>query len=202
MRLNFKKFCFAACMAGILLTPILTHADSVNVQVNDRDAAYGDDVNGHFTWGIGLGGAVLGDGFGNTYSAGYGLDGNVGLKVDRNLAFLLAVDSYIFNSNDGSFYNGEVNFMPSVRLTIAEKHSEVKPYLIVGAGLNDNIEYYQTFYGTDTANAVSPVVGGGIGIAFRVDRKLDVYIQGKYEDVLATGGSFSYFPIAAGVQFN
>jgi hypothetical protein len=202
MRLNLRNFCFVVCMSGMLLMPVLTHADSVNVQVNDQNGSNGDDINSRFTWGIGLGGAALGDGFGNAYSAGYGLDGNVGLKVDRNLAFLLAIDSYIFNSNTGNFYNGEVNFMPSVRLTLAEKHSEVKPYLIAGAGLNDNIEYYQTFYGTDTVNAVSPVVGGGIGIAFRVDHKLDVYIQGKYEDVLATGGSFSYFPIAAGVQFN
>jgi hypothetical protein len=200
MHLNFGRFCFAACMAGMWLIPVLTHADSINVRVND--GAYDDDANSRFTWGIGLGGAALGNGFGDAYSAGYGLDGNVGLKVDRNVAFLLAIDSYIFNTNSGDFYNGEVNFMPSIRLTAAEKHSEVKPYLIVGAGLNDNIEYYQTFYGTDTANAVSPVVGGGIGIAFRVDRKLDVYIQGKYEDVLASGGSFSYFPIAAGVQFN
>jgi hypothetical protein len=78
----------------------------------------------------------------------------------------------------------------------------VKPYFILGAGINENIAYYPTFFGTASSYTTSPVVGGGIGLNFRVSRKLDIYIQGKYEDVLDSGGSFSYFPISAGIQFN
>lgn len=195
MRSDLKKMLGAFCMAGMLLCPMLAHADSIDVNVRPGGGGYyDDDEYTHFTWGIGLGGAVLGDGFGSAYSAGYGLDGNVGIKVDRNLAFLLAVDSYIFNTTYSGVYNGEVNFMPSIRVSFGGH--DVKPYFIVGAGLNDNIAYYQDFYGTEYTNAVNPVVGGGVGIAFRVAHKLDIYVQGKYEDVLASGGNFSYFPIA------
>jgi hypothetical protein len=201
MRSNLKRILGIFCMAGMLIAPALTHADSVNVNVRaGGDGYYDEDEYTHFTWGIGLGGAVLGDGFGSDYSGGYGLDGNVGIKVDRNLSFLLAVDSYIFNTTYSGIYNGEVNMMPSIRVSLGGP--DVKPYFIVGAGLNDNIQYYEDFYGTTYAYAISPVVSGGVGIAFRVAHKLDIYVQGKYEDVFASGGNFSYFPIAIGVQFN
>ncbi|HTA76520.1 MAG TPA: hypothetical protein VK791_05125 [bacterium] len=209
MRLNMKKIWFVSCMAGMLIVPVIAKADSVDININDngnrgyrerhRDAVE-DDENRRITWGIGLGGAALGNGFGSAYSSGYGLDGNVGIKLNHDFAFLLAIDSYIFNTNVSGNYNGEVNIMPTIRLTLPSK--DVRPYILVGGGLNDNIQYYQNFFGTGTASATSPVVAGGIGIDFRLDRKLDFYIQGKYEDVLASGGSFSYFPIAAGIQFN
>ena len=203
MSLNLKKFWTAAGMAAVLILPLFAHADSVTIDVNDRHRGYYDDnadYYNHFTWGIGLGGAVLGNGFGSNYSGGYGLDGNIGIRVDKNLSFLLAVDSYLFNTNNSNFYSGEVNAMPSIRVTMDGK--DVKPYFILGAGVNENIAYYPTFFGTGSAYTTSPVVGGGVGLDFRVSRKLDIYIQGKYEDILASGGSFSYFPISAGVQFN
>jgi hypothetical protein len=204
MCFHFKKMLAAFCMAGILILPLAAKADSVDVTVGARDRGYYDDDDDYgytnLTWAIGLGGAVLGNGFPSDYSGGYGLDGNFGIKVDRNLAFLLAADSYLFNTNDSNVYSGEINIMPSFRISLGGH--DVKPYFIAGAGLNENITYYQNYYGTASNSTTNPVVGGGVGIAFRVAHKLDIYIQGKYEDVLASGGNFSYFPIAVGIQFN
>jgi hypothetical protein len=208
MRLNGKQILFAF-MAGLLMLPVFAHADEVDVTVHEGDPGYhrhrhveeaDDDANAHFTWGIGIGGAALGNGFGSAYSTGYGLDGNVGLKVDRHLAFLLAIDSYVFNTNVSGNYNGEVNIMPTIRITPAD--GPVRPYIVVGGGLNDNIQYYTNFFGSGTVSATSPVIGGGIGLDCKIHNRLSFYIQGKYEDVFANGGSFSYFPISAGIQFN
>jgi len=68
--------------------------------------------------------------------------------------------------------------------------------------LNENIAYYQDFYGTESSYMTSPVAGVGAGISFRVSHGWDIYLQGKYENVFADGGNFSHFPIALGVQFN
>jgi hypothetical protein len=205
MSFHFKKMLAAFCMAGILILPLAAKADSIEVGVNAGGPGYYDDDDygygyANWTWGIGLGGAVVGYGFPSDYSGGYGLDGNFGIKVDKTLSFLLAADSYLFNTNDSNIYSGEINVMPTIRITLGG-HG-VKPYFLAGVGLNENITYYETFDGTAYNSTINPVVGGGVGIAFRVGHKLDIYIQGKYEDVLASGANFSYFPIAIGIQFN
>jgi len=206
--MNLKKIFAAAAITAMFVLPLFAHADSVDITVHEggHRGYYDDgpDYYNHFTWGIGVGGAALGNGFtasnGVTFNPGYGLDGNIGLRADKNLSFLLAVDSYLFNTNYSNLYNGEINVMPSIRVTADGK--DVRPYFIVGAGVNESINYYQNAFGTFSSSTTSPVVGGGIGFDFRVSRRLDIYLQGKYEDVLAQGGSFSYFPISAGVQFN
>jgi hypothetical protein len=182
---------------------VLLSASTVMAQYRDR--VYVEDdysyYNANITWGIGLGGAPLGNGFGTNYSAGYGLDGNIGLNIDRSLAVLLVADSYLFNTTNPNVYSGEVNIMPSIRLTFDSPG--VRPYVIAGLGLNENIGYFVDRFGNVFSNSTTNfVVGGGFGIAFRVAPRLDIYIQAKYEDVLASGGNFSYFPIDVGVQFN
>jgi len=205
MRLNLRKFWVVSGMAAVLMLPLFAHADSVDIRVNERNRGNNNDegdggYNSHFTWGIGIGGAPLGNGFGSLYSAGYGLDGNVGVDFNRHVALLLAMDGYVFNTSLNGIYSGEVNVMPTLRITFPSPG--VKPYLLLGGGLNDNIAYVQTPNGTFSSSATSPVVGGGVGLAFKVERKWDIYLQAKYENVFANGGSFSYFPIALGVQFN
>ena len=187
---------------AILLMAVLAVMGCTSmVMAQNAGAITSAGSSNNITWGIGLGGAALGNGFGTAYSAGAGLEGNVGYVINPNFAVLLAVDSFLFNTTDSNIYSGEVNFMPSVRLSLDA--NGVKPYVIVGAGLNEDIAYFTDYYGdTISVSDTNFVVGGGLGVAFSVTPKIDIYIQGKYDDVLASGGSFSYFPISAGVQFN
>ena len=90
--------------------------------------------------------------------------------------------------------------MPSLKVDLSL--SKIRPYVIFGGGFNENIAYYPTYYGTAYNSTSNPVVSAGFGVAFNVSYRLDIYLQAKYEDVLQSGGNFSYVPIALGVQFD
>lgn len=155
---------------------------------------------GAFTWGIGVGGASIGSGFGTAYNGGYGVDGDLGFILNKNMALLLSIDAYVFNTNVSQNYSGEVNFLPSLCYTFTG--IGIKPYLIGGIGLNQNIYYYQINYLTTAETSTTSFAFGlGAGVAIPINDHMDVYLQAKYEDALASGGSFSYFPMAVGVQF-
>ena len=203
MRWSLKKFWPVAFMAVVWILPLWVRAESTDVNVTagqkNNDGKVAD--SNRFTWGVGLGVAPLGAGFEALYnSAGYGFDGNIGIQVNRDLAFVLAMDSYDFNINNKSIFSDEVNLIPSIRYSFGSH--QVRPYLIAGFGLNADIYLKQDFSGTTSYFQVNPVGDGGVGIALQVSPGWDIYLQCKYEYVFSNAGNFSYFPIAAGVQFN
>jgi len=189
------------CFLVATFIPWLAQAE-VGVYIEPRHHDYydTDDYYSPFTWGIGLSAAVPGNGFGGSYNAGFGADGNIGVHLNHGLSLLLAADSQIFQTPSSGIYTQEVNVMPSLKLDLSL--SDIRPYVIVGAGINENFTYYPTYYGTAYTSNTNPVVSAGLGVAFNVAYRLDVYVQAKYEDVLQSGGNFSYVPIAVGVQFD
>jgi len=148
-----------------------------------------------FTGGIGLAGAVPVDGFGSAYSSGFGIDGNIGLTFDENLAVLLAIDSIVFPTDMTDVRSIEVNFIPSLRYAFGSGNA--RPYLIGGAGVNTNYLQIGGFSGSESNFAFS--LGGGV--LFDLSQAIDLYAQVRFTDVIVDGGSFSYLPIAVGVQF-
>jgi hypothetical protein len=122
------------------------------------------------------------------------------VHLNHGLSLLLAADSQIFQTTSSGVYSQEVNIMPSLKVDLSL--SDIRPYVIVGAGINENLTYYPTYYGNAYTSNTNPVVSAGFGVAFNVAYRLDVYVQAKFEDVLQSGGNFSYVPIAVGVQFD
>src|ERR1700722_4102345 len=149
---------------------------------------------GTFTWGIGVGGAATGSGFSSIYSGGDGAGGNLGFILNKNMALLLEIDGYIFNTRINGAYNEEVNILPSFRYTFTEMG--IKPYLIGAVGLNDNLSYYGIYPNSNYGVSTSFAPGLGAGITVPINDHLDVYLQAKYETAFASGGSFSYLPVA------
>ena len=154
--------------------------------------------NGRFVGGVGLGGAIPVEGFGSAYSSGGGIDGNLGFQIDENLALLLEIDSYIFQTNVSGIYSAEVNFMPTVKYAFGT--SKTKFYLLGGLGGNVNQLYVDTGYGTVTLTEKNFAIGPGLGVQFPLNDALDLYLQAKFIDVFAAS-SFSYIPLAVGLDF-
>jgi len=154
--------------------------------------------NGRFVGGVGLGGAIPVDGFGSAYSAGGGVDGNLGFQLDENWALLLEIDSYIFQTNLSGVYAAEVNLLPSVKWALGT--SSTKFYLLAGLGENVNQLYIKSGSETVTLSEKNFAIGPGLGIQFPLNDALDLYLQAKFIDVFAAS-SFSYIPLAVGLDF-
>ena len=76
------------------------------------------------------------------------------------------------------------------------------PFLLAGIGFNDNIAEYSYGGGSSSLSESQPMVAIGGGVAFPLGNKLDFTVKAKLVEVLASGGTFSFLPISAGLQFN
>ncbi len=157
---------------------------------------------GHFTWGIGLAGAIPGTN-GSDETVGFGVNGNVGYAFDENLAILLEVDGLVFPTTDPEFTSLETDVFPAIQYTFTSPGSTVHPFVFGGIGLNDNIAEYDYYYGeSETFSQTEPLLAIGGGLDFFIANKLDLVVKAKYVEVLSPGGGFSFLPISAGLQFN
>ncbi|HUO57287.1 MAG TPA: outer membrane beta-barrel protein [bacterium] len=157
-----------------------------------------DAVSGGFIGGVGLGGAAPVNGFGSDYSGGAGIDGYIGFIIDRNLSALLSIDSFIFDTSNPNIYSGEANFAPSLKYAFGDSPTRV--YLIGGLGINDNIAYIQTSFGSLQVSQRNFMIEPGAGVEFFLNNALDLYLQAKFIDVFAES-NFSYIPISVGLCF-
>jgi len=157
-----------------------------------------DDSYTPWTGAIAGGAAFCASGFDASYSVGYGLEGNLGLKLDQNWALLLSVDVYSFVSTVSGWYANQIDLLPTLRFTFGD-HG-VRPYLFAGVGGNENLMVEEPY--SLVGEGINLSVAGGVGIDFPVSRHLDIFIQGKYVINYTLDGSFSYYPVCAGVQFN
>lgn len=150
-----------------------------------------------FFWGAGVSAASILNGFGSAYTAA-GLGGNVhaGLNLDNNWALFLALDGFSFPTNVTGYSATEFSLTPDLKYTIDA--NGYKPYLFVGAGLNDNIANGVS----SSTSAISFVYNGGVGVGFALAQGLDLQIQAEYESVITANGSFAYLPFSAGIEFN
>ena len=154
--------------------------------------------SGRFIGGVGLGGAPTLSGFSSAYSTGGGVDGYLGFTVDRNLSLVLAIDSFVFTTNNPNVYSDEVNFAPSVKYAFGD--SPTRFYLIGGLGANDSITYVQTSGGTISYIQKNFVIEPGAGVQIFLNGALNLYLQAKFIDVFASS-QFSYLPLTVGLDF-
>ncbi len=151
-----------------------------------------------WTGAIAGGVAFCWGGFDASYSAGFGLEGNFGLKLDQNWALLLSVDIYSFPSSFSGWYANQIDLLPTLRFSFGD-HG-VRPYLFAGVGGNEDLMVEEPY--SLVGGSVNLSVAGGVGIDFPVSRHFDIFIQGKYVINYSLDGNFSYYPVCAGVQFN
>jgi hypothetical protein len=150
-----------------------------------------------WTGALAAGIAPCASGFDASYSVGYGLEGNVGLKLNSNWALLLAVDIYSFSSTFSGWDATQIDLLPTLRFSFGSEKG-VRPYLFAGVGGNDNLMIEPS----GVVNGINLAVAGGVGVAVPVASHLDIFVQGKYSVNYTLDGSFSYFPISAGLLFN
>jgi hypothetical protein len=151
-----------------------------------------------WTGAIGGGIAPTAGGFDSSYSVGYGLEANVGLKLNSHWDFLLMLDAYSFSSTFSGWSANQFDLLPSLRYSFGGENG-IRPYLFAGVGGNDNLVIESD---NSTINGINLAVAAGIGVAIPIASHLDIFIQGKYSVNFTLDGSFSYIPVSAGLQFN
>jgi hypothetical protein len=156
---------------------------------------------GHFTWGIGLAAGIPGSN-GSDETMGFGINGNVGYAFNAKLALLLEIDGLVFPTSLPGFTSIETDIFPAIQYTFASPGSTVHPFVFGGIGLNDDMAEYDSGSGSETFSQTDPLLAIGGGVAFSMGDKLDFVLKAKYVEVLVSGGSFSFLPISAGLQFN
>jgi len=77
-----------------------------------------------------------------------------------------------------------------------------RPYLLGGAGMAMVMESVTVGSASISASQMDPMIGLGGGAEFSAGPGMNIFVQGLYSMVLVTGGSSSYEPIEAGVNFN
>jgi hypothetical protein len=174
-------------------TGSMTPGASETVESTDEDDSYTP-----WTGAVAGGAAFCAGGFDASYSAGYGLEGNFGLKLDQNWALLLSVDVYSFISAFSGWYANQIDLLPTLRFTFGD-HG-VRPYLFAGVGGNENLMVEEPY--SLVGGGVNLSVAGGVGIDIPASKHVDVFIQGKYVINYSLDGNFSYYPVCAGLQFN
>jgi hypothetical protein len=165
--------------------------------VTNMESTDSDNSNSSITGAIGGGIAPSATGFDSSYSVGYGLEANIGFALDQNWAVLLILDAYSFPSTFSGWSANEIDLLPTLRYTFGSKG--IRPYLFAGVGGNEDLMIEAN---NPTIEGINLAVAGGIGIDFPIARRVDIFIQGKYDINFSLDGSFSYFPISAGIQFN
>ena len=170
----------------------------VSLSVNFVRADETKSINGRLIGGVGLGGGLPVNGFGSAYTGGGGIDGYLGIALDKNLSLTLAIDSFIFHTNNPAIFNAEVNFAPGVKCLFGD--SGTKLFLLGSLGMNSNILYVESTLGTSTLIQRNFMVEPGAGVQIFLNDALDFYFQVKYVNVFAPS-AFSYVPISAGLDF-
>jgi len=119
--------------------------------------------------------------------------------LDKNWAVLINADTYFFDATGTGttgFYTNVINVIPTLRYTFDAPG--FKPYILSGVGASD---YYLNTPSASTSN-IDVAITEGVGVAFTIASGLDIYVEGKYEQVFNNDGNFSYLPVTAGVNFN
>ncbi len=139
---------------------------------------------------------------------GGGLDGFVPLGKSFSLGAITGF--YTFGSSAsgyGASASSSINFL---ELMAAGKYridaNGFHPYILGGVGMSLVMQTVSvTFLGTTTsvsASEMDPMISIGGGVEFPMGQGMNFFAQGRYSMVMQNGGSSTYEPIEAGLNFN
>ncbi len=127
-------------------------------------------------------------GRGDVFSLGYEFSGGFAVQLDIQ-DFYYSGTSYL-----GVISNNEVLALPTLRYLAGEGF--IRPYLLAGAGVE--LEYSTSQLGSVSVANLDLVAGAGV--EFQLEGRNAVFVEGKYNFILADGVTGQDFPILAGVR--
>jgi hypothetical protein len=162
------------------------------------------------------GSATFAGGYGTSYSAGLGGEVIVGLDLNEHWSVALNCDLFSFNTPKANFNSLQTNLFPTIRYTF--DRSKATPYVMAGAGLNTNTDFYPLslnfnpgidgapnyYINTNALWSDNLVLTAGVGLLFNSPWETgsdDIYVQAQYDEVITQQGSYSYFPLTVGYRY-
>jgi hypothetical protein len=162
-------------------------------------------------FGAGLGGFYM-------FDSEFGIGGMLHLYVFgtsyttkstyQNQSFALGTETYTSSLGISS-----LELVPTVKYKFEGKG--IRPYFVAGFGLADlsassrdtysysnGTPYYGSNYNySNSASAILPIVEGGAGLEFTLDRDTCIFAEGRFDVILGNYGTATYAPVEAGLNF-
>jgi hypothetical protein len=137
------------------------------------------------------------------YSLGGGGNVVVGYQLARDWAVELHLDNFIFSGSSNTtaaVSDYESRILPTVRYTIPTG-SDIQPYVLVGLGMDVQILNGPSGNAVVTSFDIAP----GLGLEWKMDSKLYLFGEGKWNILVANGPNNSTvtgqdIPVLAGVR--
>lgn len=161
------------------------------------DTRTGDDSNAkttskgsdYFFLGFGGGADLPGTNWSPNYTIGGGAQVFGGYAFDKNWAVRLDEESWFFEGMGYSLYN--FRSLASIKYTFTM--DGLQPYLLAGGGL-----VFQSVSVTGTTSVNLDALGG-LGVQYDLTADTHLFVEGRYNFILPSAGSFQDVPITAGL---
>jgi hypothetical protein len=159
--------------------------DDSNTKTNSKDSDY-------FFLGFGGGADLPGTNWSPNYTIGGGAQIFGGYAFDKNLAVRLDEENWFFEGMSFSLYN----FRSLVSIKYTFTADSLQPYFLVGGGI-----VYQSVSVTGTSSMNLDALGG-LGVQYDLTADTHLFVEGRYNFILPSTGSFQDIPITVGLWVN
>ena len=125
-------------------------------------------------------------------------------RADEKLGFGAGVGFHTFNvtgsSSAASASSSDIEIQALLKAALGD--SSVKPYILVGAGLDINSASISVLGISVSGSTSDPMVSGGFGVQFPAGDSLNIFVQGQADIIFATGTTSLYIPAEVGLNFD
>jgi hypothetical protein len=137
------------------------------------------------------------------YSLGGGGQLAVGYQAAKDWAIELDLDNFYFSGSStvtGALSDYELRILPTVKYTLLTG-SDLQPYVVAGSGID--MQFLDAPSGS--ALVTSFVIAAGLGMEWKMDSKLYLFAEGKWNLLMTDGLNNNTvtgqdFPVLAGVR--
>ena len=135
------------------------------------------------------------------YDLGFGGQVTGLYRFDENLGLGLGIGYNTFTITGLSGWsNADLSFLATLKYAFGT--DKTKPYILVDAGLSSWSATVSIAGISASASTTYPEIGGGVGVQFPAGDSLNIFLQATANVVIATGATFTYIPVDAGVNFD
>ena len=127
--------------------------------------------------------------FNPLYTLGYGGELLGGYAFDKNVAIQLDVDGFYYSATGSNVL--DVRAVPVLKYT-ATGMNDIQPFVFAGPGVD--LEF-----GSDGSSVINFDALVGAGIQFDLGNRTNLFIEGKYNFIFATGLTAQDIPVLLGV---
>jgi hypothetical protein len=159
---------------------------------NDSNTKATSTGGDSFYLGFGTGTDLPSNNWSSNYTLGGGAQVFAGYAFDKNWAVQLNEESWFFEGTAFSLYN----FRSLASVKYAFSVEGWQPYLLLGGGV-----VFQTLSATGSSSANLDALGG-FGFQFDMTADTHFFVEGRYNFILPSTGSFQDIPLTAGIWVN